>query len=75
MNASPDIEQEVIAGVWNFGHLVFGFVSDFDIRISNLSRNLFICRTECILEGNRVRIRADQGPATSSQRPADIYGV
>ncbi len=27
--------------VWNFGHSNFDIVSDFDIRISNLKRDLF----------------------------------
>ncbi len=28
--------------VWNFGHSNFDIVSDFDIRISNLNRDLFL---------------------------------
>ena len=30
--------------VLNFCHLIFGFVSDFEIRISNFALNLFIIK-------------------------------
>jgi hypothetical protein len=42
---NPKFEANGRKIVWGFGHLDFGFVSDFDIRISNLLTTFLVPAT------------------------------